>query len=437
MAITLFTGLGAAILGAWRHSEHFRESVRGILAALRGAFAPVVAELRSLREALGNLFQPLQGTRQAALGGVQVGVDRILYTLGYGLGFLFGLLRTLLERLAPILGEGLGGVVRLIRGLVETAVGLLTGDWARAVNGARLVWESLKAVLSVPIRVGGLVLDLFSRGLSALWSAVSSRFPAIRSIVGAPLRVGALLWDRAREGFATLLAAAQAFWAALSTAFRAGIATLRALLQGDLGKALEFGRTAMTALRGVLSIPLRLAGVAWDALKGGLESALGWVRGLVERMVQAGRDLVAGLVRGIGDMAMAPVRAIQGIGAQIWQGLKAKLGIRSPSRVMAQLGAMTALGLAVGIQNMAPAVARSAERLAQLSLPQVEGVLAMPPAPSLKPLDLEAPSTLPSAKGAQPTQNIRIHIERLELPSVREPEEFIEALKRLVLSYAQ
>ena len=367
------TALGYALYRAWRSSESFRASVLGTLEALKGAFAPVVAEFRALGRAVVEALAPVRDGIQRAFLGALPALDALTYALGYGLGFVFGLLQGLVERLAPVFSEGLMGAVGVLRGFVELVVGLFTLDLDRARQGALRVWEGLKAVLSVPLRLGG---------------------------------------------------------------------------------------------------------VAWDALKGGMEKALGWLRGLVERMREVGGQLVRGLVEGIKSWAMAPVRAVENLASSVWEAIRQKLGIRSPSRVMAHLGAMAALGLAVGLQDMTPQVARAAEGLAQAAVPRVEvpevplpklpeaalpvrvllpevrppafeaamGVVArvpevaLPPLPEVPPPPSQAPAppepSRPAPPEARQVQQV-IRIERLELPGVRDAEGFLEELKKLFLPYLE
>jgi hypothetical protein len=196
-------------------------------------------------------------------------------------------------------------------------------------------------------------------------------------------------------------------------------------------------------------------------------------------------------VEGIRSWAFAPVKAVENLASSVWEAIKSRLGIRSPSRVMAHLGMMAALGLAVGLQNMVPRVAQQAEALAQAATPRLETpqvpevpVPRLPEAalpvqvllPELRPPALEAvmgvraqvpevpvprlpeaalpvgvevpevpppPSRAPAEPpGAAPSREARqvqqvIRIERLELPGVRDAQEFLEELKRLFLPYLE
>ena len=460
---TLLAGVGYAFLQAWRHSEAFRQGILSTFAALRAAFAPALAEMRALRDAVAGLFRPLGDAVQASLGVIPQALDRVLYGVFYGLGFLFGVLEGLALRLAPIFGEGLMGLVRMVRGFVDLVVGLFTLDLDRARQGALRVWEGLRAVLSVPIRVGGVLVDTALNALARLWQVASERFPAL-----------ARLGEGLGAAWRGLVTGAEAVFRLLQTVVLSGIGALRALLQGDFRLALAFAERGWQALKALLSLPLRLGGVVWDALKAALGQALAFVRGLVGSFLEAGKAIVQGLAQGIKALALAPVNAVREIGGQALATLKRFLGIRSPSRVFMGLGAMTALGLAVGLQNMAPAVQEAARALVpalevpaprmpelprvpaptvevpRVPVPEVPAprmpelprvpVVAVPQAPTLEAPALTAPeppapSPAPRRGGERPV--VQVRIERVELPGVRDAEEFVEALKRLLLPYVE
>nr|WP_267962525.1 phage tail tape measure protein [Thermus hydrothermalis] len=437
---TLLAGLAWAFWRAWQASAQFREGVMGTLGVIRGAFAPVVAELRGVGAALAEAFRPVAGAVRASLAAIPQALDRVLYHVAFGLGFMVGLVELLARRLAPILGEGLAGAVRVVRGAVDVLVGLFTLDLDRARLGALRVWEGIRAVLSVPIRVAGVVVDLAIAALERLWDVASRRFPALAALGEA---VG-----RAWQG---LVGLAQAVFGSLRAVVASVVQAISALLRGDLSQALGWAREAWGSLVSLLSAPLRLAGVVWEAVRGSLSQALGWVRSLAAPFAEAGRAIVQGLAEGIRSLALAPVNAVKGIGQSALATLKRLLGIRSPSRVFAQLGAMTALGMAVGLQGMAPAVHRAAQSL--ISLPQVEVPaprlpelpalrLGLEGAPALQPPTLAAsPAQAPGASAPASPREGRVvqvvRIERIELPSVQDPEGFLEALKRLMLPYLE
>jgi hypothetical protein len=78
-------------------------------------------------------------------------------------------------------------------------------------------------------------------------------------------------------------------------------------------------------------------------------------------LVQAGRDVVHGLISGITGMAGAVVDEAKRIGSNIVGGFKSAMGIGSPSRVMAdEVGRWIPAGIAVGITRGMPVLAGAA-----------------------------------------------------------------------------
>ena len=421
LVATALVAIGSALVQVWRHSEAFRSGILSTLASVRGSLAPVLAELRALRDAVAAAFRPLAGVMEASLGGVSRVLDRILYGVFYGLGFLVGLMEGLVRRLAPILGEGLAGVLKMVRGFVETLAGLLTLDMPRAMRGIQTMWEGLRAVLMVPIRLGGVVWDVVRTSLTAALGWVQARLGDLWSLLARPLRLVPVAWEA---------------------------------LQSSLTSALGWAGAKLGDLWGLLARPLRLVPVAWEALQSSLTAALGWVRGLVPELQNIGRMLVEGLVSGIRSMASLPMDAIRGLGQGVVATLKGILGIRSPSTVFASLGVMTALGLVQGLETMTPRVVRAVQglvppvqnvpvRVTPLvgTLPmmnlqaRVASLTDLPAVPALPAPQASASAQPPRPSSAGVTQVVRI--ERLELPGVRSADEFLEALKRLLLPYME
>lgn len=77
----------------------------------------------------------------------------------------------------------------------------------------------------------------------------------------------------------------------------------------------------------------------------------------VPAMLQAGKDIIDGLISGIGDMASGAVEGLKNLGSSMLGGFKSFLGISSPSKVMADIGGFLDSGLASGIGKGAGSVA--------------------------------------------------------------------------------
>lgn len=88
----------------------------------------------------------------------------------------------------------------------------------------------------------------------------------------------------------------------------------------------------------------------WEAIKANFNSTVEWFGALPSRFAAFGTQMMQGLVNGITGGLGAAKAAITGVGDNVVGWFKDKLGIRSPSRVFADLGGFTMQGLAQGLQ---------------------------------------------------------------------------------------
>jgi hypothetical protein len=87
----------------------------------------------------------------------------------------------------------------------------------------------------------------------------------------------------------------------------------------------------------------------WQDLVDGFKGAMSWFEGLPARFREFGSQMLQGLVDGIMGALGSVKDAITGAGTKAIGWFKEKLGIRSPSRVFAELGGYTMEGLEQGI----------------------------------------------------------------------------------------
>ena len=116
----------------------------------------------------------------------------------------------------------------------------------------------------------------------------------------------------------------------------------------------------MTAAAGVVAAGLwTLIGVVSNVAV----SILQFLGDLPVKALQFGKDFVAGLVSGITGSAGAVVDAVKGLADGAKNAFKNVLGIHSPSKVMAQMGAFAGQGVAQGLDSSAPDVHGAASDL--------------------------------------------------------------------------
>ena len=89
------------------------------------------------------------------------------------------------------------------------------------------------------------------------------------------------------------------------------------------------------------------------------------VKGKATSFVNAGKDLIRGLIRGIKNMTSNAIGAITGVVDGVVNKAKSILRIKSPSRVFEDIGDDTMAGFVQGIDAMAGSAVRSVSSMAQ------------------------------------------------------------------------
>lgn len=111
---------------------------------------------------------------------------------------------------------------------------------------------------------------------------------------------------------------------------------------------------------------------------------------LAGQMYQAGVDSAKGLVKGLQSQKDAVDKAADAIAATMVGSVKKALGIKSPSRVMAQVGRYTGQGMVQGVEAMIPAVRTS-----------LEALVAVPDTSDIERLASRTPGRVAAAKASQ------------------------------------
>lgn len=131
------------------------------------------------------------------------------------------------------------------------------------------------------------------------------------------------------------------------------------------GAASWFGNVVNGIRNFFSSIPGSIAGFfqdAWSRVTR-LWSGIGnWFSGLGGQMVGAGGDIINGLVRGISNGKDAVVNKIKEVASNSLQAIKDFFGIKSPSKVMAQMGTYMMQGWSIGMDKSSSMAINSAQR---------------------------------------------------------------------------
>lgn len=275
-----------------------------------GAFGRESGTLANRQQVLGAMWEDLQAkagqvllpmlTRLASFV-----IDRVIPAFERFGPPVMALAKDMAGRLAPIISNVAGILASKIVPAVQNAAGRFrdmkpTVD--RIVNAAAELWP-------VVAKVAGTIA-------SVLISAVSRAIPIVGKIAATILETG--------------VAAVNAI---------AGFVRFAKSVGDKVGEAIAFVR----------GIP--------DKVKGAMSGAASW-------LVSAGRDVMNGLVAGLEAGKQWVIDKIQEIADVIPGWVKKRLGIASPSKVMAQIGRWTTAGLVAGLREGESGVTQFASSIA-------------------------------------------------------------------------
>lgn len=301
--------------------ERFREIFDSVLKAVRDVWPQIEKIITSVVETLGSIFDAYL-TAYAALW----------RTFGDD---LLGFMRRVWEPIQMVIT----GALDVIQGVIKVVTGIISGDWSEA-------WEGIKQV--------------FSGVWRAIQGIVRAALEVVRTLMAVAWQVIRGVLQRAWDGMRT----------AVSNAIDGIVGFVRALpgravsaLGNIIGTLVSKGRDLIQGLRnGAESV--------WEGLRS-------WVAGLPGRLASAipnplsvlaniGRQLIEGLWNGISEKIDWLKRKLNGLVELDIAGTVAKAaGIRSPSRMMAELGRYMGDGLALGIEGSAATVSTAADGLAR------------------------------------------------------------------------
>ena len=292
-------------------------------------------------------------------------------------------------------------------------------------------------------------------GMAALKAVVLSGAWALNFFVKSPLALASVAWHtlaaRVLIGRAALLAGsgplkAIGMAAGLSTGAMAKLGAAFVGMKGAAVAALTaVGRAVLWLGRAVLLNPIGLvlsaiAGAAyliwrnwdtigpllgrvWGHIKSGFEAAWQWLKGLPGRMLDIGRQIVTGLIDGIQAKLSAAKDAVMNLGATVRDGLKNLLGIRSPSRVFADLGGFLGDGLSHGMRASLGEVQKAAAAMAGAATmalaPPALAAPVMQAAPDAARILRQAVEPVALPQPADALRTIRQAVEPVALPSIQ------------------
>lgn len=224
----------------------------------------------------------------------------VLSAIGPLVSMLASILIPVIQALMPVvvtvfgvIADVIGSAMKIVMGIIEVVTGIISGNWAQ-------VWSG---ILNIVSGVFGLIVDL-----------ISGAIQMFISIIGAGLNIV--------------------------------VSTFTGIFAGIVSYLATSWRSITDGAAGMLSDLLGFFG----SIGGKIIGALGNIGGT---LFNTGKNIIQGLIDGIGSMMGAIGRAVLSIVPEAIRGpFEDLLGIHSPSRVFRGYGVNIGQGLILGIGDM-------------------------------------------------------------------------------------
>lgn len=147
------------------------------------------------------------------------------------------------------------------------------------------------------------------------------------------------------------------------------------------------GKITIAILGGLFDVGAAIAKNAWD-LVGEIINGIGeGIKGMIDKVLELGRNLIEGLIDGVKEKAVALKDSVVDAVKDAWQAVKDFLGISSPSKLFMQIGTYVDEGFAEGIEESAEAPKRSIKQMlggiTDVAIPQIPTPAPAPAAPAI------------------------------------------------------
>lgn len=275
--------------------QNLGSAIMPVLNAAFQAFTPV---LGSLVAKLAEVGATIMTTVTPVINNMAAVVQAALPTVQAAFTTVASTIQGVIDAVFPYIQTVITSVMNVINAIITTVLAAVQGDWNGVWTGIgnviTTVWNGIKANVSAAINAVSGVISSVMGSITAYWTGV---WNTVKGLVGSA-------------------------WNGITSAVSNGV------------------NSVMNAVRGISG-----------KIKGAFSGAGSW-------LLDAGRNIIMGLVNGIKNAIGSAISAAKNAASNVVDAAKSALGIHSPSRVFRdEVGKMIPAGLGKGVEaNMSLAV---------------------------------------------------------------------------------
>jgi tape measure domain-containing protein len=265
-------------------------------------------------------------------------------------------LNTAFQAFTPVLGS-------LVAKITEVGAMIMTTVTPVINNMAAVVQAALPTIQAAFTTVAASIQGIIDAVFPYIQTVITSVMNVINAIITTVLAAVQGNWDGVWNGIGNITTT---IWNGIKANASAGINAVAGVISSVMGSISAYWTGVWNAVKGLVSS-------AWNgitrAVSNGVNNVLNTVRGIGGKikdafsgagswLLDAGRNIIMGLVNGIKNAIGAAVNAAKNAASNVVDAAKSALGIHSPSRVFRdEVGKMIPAGLGKGVEaNMSLAV---------------------------------------------------------------------------------
>ncbi|MFJ7736394.1 hypothetical protein ACIQ2D_08620 [Lysinibacillus sp. NPDC097287] len=342
------------------------------IGGIKEALAPVLATV-------GELIAKI-----ATWASENTGLVLTIAAIGTVVGILVGAFALLMP--------AIGAVVTILPtiasagGIVTAAMGALSAVFAPLGAAIAAIASPISLAIAAIVAIGVALVaaynevEWFRDGVNEVWGQIkeytTTAFNAVKEVISSILKsaidLGKSIIADFKEFWATngeaIVSSVKNQFEVIKTVIQGAMKVIQGVFQVAWPIISNFVKVAFEVIKGVIKTGMDLAkGVITTAMKvingdwkGAWESIKKTVSDIAKNivstlkainLVQVGKDIINGLIKGISSMASGAIEAITGVVNGVVNKAKKLLDIHSPSRVFMAIGSDTVEGMEIGMEG--------------------------------------------------------------------------------------
>lgn len=321
------------------------DTVKNVANAIKTYFVDTFTKAKNDVTTTSNVIQSVFGAIGSFIGGVFQNIANFYNTyfkpvfdgIAYVVNAVFTVVSTVFTAIGTIIFTVVSTIVQII-GVV------LYGSFMWLMNN---VLAPLGAFFAT---VWNNIVNAVTTAVNAVWGVISTVFGAVWSFVST---VASNIWNAIVQFFTPIVGF-------VSGIFNSVFSTISSVFNRVWSTVSNIASNIFNTVRNTFNN-------VTNAMRDGIQGGLNAVTGFVGSFLNAGKNIIDGIVKGVSNGASAVTNKIKEICSGALDAVKNFFGIKSPSRVMAKMGGYLMSGFANGVDDTASLMERSMYKASEMA----------------------------------------------------------------------